>query len=456
MSYPRLAGRLYNVPLLVEAGKAAIIESVFRAHVEGHAAELPQAPQPRAAAGEQRARRGYTLVDGGVAIIPVHGTLVQRAGSMDAMSGLTGYNMIAGRLQSALDDSDVRGIVMEFDSPGGEVGGVFELAERILKTSKPIFAHANEMAFSAAYALACAAEELYVAPTGMVGSVGVIMLHVDQSQLDANRGLVYTPIFAGARKNDFSSHEPLSDEARDTGQAEIDRLYGIFVNHVARARGISPEAVRETEAGLLNPEQALEVGMADGAATLSETVQRMRARLEQDTTTYSRPSRALSERSITMSNTDKGAGATAATEQQIAEAEARGRAAATAEQAKLLAEATANAATAAQARISAILTHAEATGRRTLAEHLAFKTQTTAEDAAAILATAPKEAPADPKAGAPADLLAAAMGKVANPKIGADAGGDDEGEETEAQYGARIAKFAQRTKLQAVPGKTAA
>src|SRR5690606_25359786 len=103
---------------------------------------------------------------------------------------------------------------------------------------KLIWAHANDAAFSAAYAIACAAERLTLSQTAGVGSIGVIALHVDQSVKDAKDGLAYTALYAGHHKNDFTPHAPLSPQAAIALQTEVDRLYGIFVAQVARMRGL--------------------------------------------------------------------------------------------------------------------------------------------------------------------------------------------------------------------------
>jgi ClpP class serine protease len=103
-----------------------------------------------------------------------------------------------------------------------------------------------------------------------VGSVGVIAMHVDQSVRDAQQGYRYTAITAGRHKNDFSPHEPLDHEALVRLQAEVDRLYGLFVGHVAAMRGLDPDAVRATEAGLFFGEQAIGSGLADAVASRDE------------------------------------------------------------------------------------------------------------------------------------------------------------------------------------------
>lgn len=268
MLLPHLASRLYGTPLLVARSKLEIILAVLGERVGW---PVPQAapPNPHAALPAPPPRLQPDAPPG-IAVIPIYGTLVRRALGLEAASGLTSYGEIGAMLEAALADPTVTGILLDIDSPGGEAGGVFELAERIRAADavKPVWAIASDSAFSAAYALACAASRLVVTRTGGVGSVGVIAMHVDQSVRDAQEGLRYTAITAGARKNDFSPHEQLSNEAAARLQAEVDRLYGIFVAHVAAMRGLDEDVVRATEAGLFFGPEAVAAGLADGEASL--------------------------------------------------------------------------------------------------------------------------------------------------------------------------------------------
>jgi ClpP class serine protease len=430
-SYPRLASRLYNVPLLITPAKLEVIERVFRAHIDGTAPSLPEFKAEErldvelaALGGATRAQGGYLRTADGVALIQVLGTLVQRGSGMDAMSGLESYDVIGAKLDAAMADPMVRGILFEVDSDGGEGAGLFDLAARVRAADaiKPVTAHSNEKAFSAAYGLAAAAGELYVAPTGMVGSVGVRMLHVDQSTYDAKRGLVYTPIFAGAHKDDFSPHAPLSDAAAAEAQGMVDRLYQTFVAHVANVRGISEDTVRATEAGILHPDQAEANGMVDGTATLGEALASLRKRMtdKQNAPFYQRAAGAhTKENQMTQANTAPAATASAPTDEQLAAARTAGAQEAQAAAAKQVADANAAGAKAERERIAGILAHAEAEGRRKMAEHLAFKTDSTIEAAAALMAVAPKEA------ASAANPLAAKMDALGNPKVAADAAADD-------------------------------
>lgn len=468
MSYPRLASHLYNAPLLITPSKAEVLERVFRAYVDGTSASLPAfTPDPRpqmdlaAAGGAMQTRAGYLRTSDGIAVIQVIGSLVQRGMSMDALSGLQSYDDIQAQLVAAIDDTLVRAILLEIDSAGGEGSGLFDLAEMVdaMDAVKPITAHANEQAFSAAYALAVSAGELYVARTGMVGSVGVMMLHVDQSGSDAKKGLVYTPIFAGAHKDDFSPHAPLSDAAMAEAQVMVYRLYETFVAHVAEMRQIDPQVVRDTEAGLLHPDQAIALGMVDGVATLAEAMDSLRTRADD---MASQPNRfhqraavagaPLKEYQMPQDTNKPAATAAAITPEQladartagIAEGEAKAKAAADAAATKLAAEATATATKAERDRIKAITTHAEASDRGKLAAHIAHNTTMSVDEAIAMLAAAPKEV------ATAANPLAAAMGKVPNPNIGADAGAGDDGEETAQSVAARIVAAGKNIKLKAV------
>jgi signal peptide peptidase SppA len=420
MNYPHLAQRLYNSPLLLTPGKAEIIAQAFRDHIEGRAALVERAPSAEqrielAAPGMQRTDAGYWRTVDGVALIPVLGTLVQRAGGLDAMSGLTGYNRVANLLQAALDDPRTGAILLEIDSNGGEVAGLADLSSRIASANKrkPTWAVANEAAFSAAYWLASSAGRVSAPASAMVGSIGVVMLHVDQSVKDAKAGVTYTPIFAGERKVDFSSHAPLTEAAREIAQTEVDRVYDSFVAHVASSRSMSEDAVRGTKAGLLHAKAAESIGLVDAVESFDETLAGLVAEMHRFR--LFGPSRAATSARVnqgdSMDTTSKQTGAVQPSAEQLTEAQTRGF-----NEGK--AAGTSAGATDERTRIEKILGSPEAAGRRKLAEHLAFKTAHSAEDAAALLAASAKEAEQA------ANPLAAAMAREGNPHVGADTGTD--------------------------------
>ncbi|MBV6843077.1 S49 family peptidase [Xanthomonas euvesicatoria] len=278
---PHLAARLFGVPLAIHRPKLDVILAVLG---------------PRVGLGDLAAAPGYTTPQRqssatsgsppGVAVIPIHGTLVRRTVGLEAESGLTSYTGLAAQLDAAIGNPAVSAILLDIDSPGGESGGVFDLADRIRAASqiKPVWAVANDMAFSAAYALASAASRVFVSRTGGVGSIGVIAMHVDQSEKDVQDGVHYTAVFAGDRKNDLNPHEPISSEAHAFLKAEVNRIYGLFVETVARHRGIEASAVRDTEAGLFFGQAAVAMGLADAIGTFDEALAQLLASLSPNPT----------------------------------------------------------------------------------------------------------------------------------------------------------------------------
>jgi signal peptide peptidase SppA len=278
ITLPHLASRVFNAPLMIDSKKLTAILAVLapRLGVEPPGVEA-------ALLTEQRSRKPYTVIDAGVAVIEVAGSLVNRASGLDAQSGLTSYEQLGNEILDAATDPQVRGILLRFDSYGGEANGAWDVASLIEEAGriKPVWASVDDWALSAGYLLASATDRIWITRTAGVGSVGIIAMHLDQSGWDAANGLKYTTIFAGARKNDCSLHEPLSDGARDVLVAEVDRLYGMFVDAVARRRGIEAQALRDSEAGIFYGEDSLELGFADRIGTFREALAEMSAFLSQ-------------------------------------------------------------------------------------------------------------------------------------------------------------------------------
>ena len=270
---PHLAGRIFGTPLLMQRAKLDAILTALapRLVIEGEQSEIAvrEAVAAVVATDGSKQRKPYQVTPDGTAVISILGPLIQRGSWMDAMCGLTSYSQIEGEFMDAVGDPAITGIVLDCDSPGGEVSGCFDLADKIFASrgSKPIVAAVNDMCFSACFALASAADKIVMTRTGGIGSVGVIMRLVDQTGADQQKGLKYTNIFAGDRKVDMDSHSPLSPEATAIAQSEVDRIYDLFVETVARNRGMKQSAVRNTQAGLFFGDTGVAVGFADSVGT---------------------------------------------------------------------------------------------------------------------------------------------------------------------------------------------
>lgn len=435
MKYPNLWAMLFNAPLVVEASVAQQFANTFLqieergSAVANAIAAAAQPPQPHAFAdnvqpGHRFRGKAYTVTESGIAVLPVHGALVQRAGQIgtDCME-LTSYQRLGTTFRAMMADPDVRGILMEMDSPGGQVAGNFELAGEIMKArdKKPIWAHANVIAFSGGYSLMSAAERAYAPRDGMVGSIGVIMQHVNVAEKDRKAGIEYTTIKAGAMKDMFDPHKPLSKAGLDWAQASVDRARDDFAALVAAGRKMDIKAVMDTEAGIFHAPDGKALGLIDDIATFSETLAAFEQRLNAGPAfVFQTAGSAAAQLSPTHPmETDMSGTAPAAAPANPANPQPAAPAAAPAAPAAPAAAAPApaaspDAATAERTRIQGIVGSDEAKGRDALAQHLAFNTTMSVEDAKKALAASPVAGTTNP--------LAAAMSTVANPKVGVDAG----------------------------------
>lgn len=259
-----LLDRFYNSPLALWPGHVAPVLEMLR--------DAPRTRLLDAAALEtitQNVHRPYGFQEG-VAIIPVKGVLVH--GYTGWGWNETDYASIGQMFVEAVNDPEVRAIAMHVNSPGGEVSGCFDLAETIYKMRdlKPIVAILDDCAYSAAYALACAADRIVVPRTGGVGSIGVITMHVDVTAALEKWGIKVTTVQYGDRKSDSYPTTPLSEEARARIQKDIDVMGEMFVELVARNRGIAADKVRATEAGCFLGAAGVDQGLADGVMSPDE------------------------------------------------------------------------------------------------------------------------------------------------------------------------------------------
>lgn len=285
MFHAQIAQRAFNTPLLVEPSKAMAFLSGLGPRITGRQLRLnglDVAPEDVAHAvlparvgiltnglAEQYQRDGQSpfCLQDGIAVIEVSGVLVHRGAWIGQSSGQTSYEGIAAQLASAASDPAVRGIALEIDSFGGEVAGVFDLADaiRAARAVKPVWAFVAEHAFSAGYALASQADQIVLPRTGAVGSIGVVVMHADLSGQLSDAGVTVTLIHSGAHKVDGNPYAPLPDPVRARIQAEIDSIRSLFAETVAAGRGrrMSAEAALATEAECYRGAEAVAAGLAD-------------------------------------------------------------------------------------------------------------------------------------------------------------------------------------------------
>lgn len=255
---PHIASHVFDTPLMIEENRLEQIIQVLRPRLTGEITEL------RNDSDDPMQEERMTVIDG-VAVIPVMGTLMQRASWLEAASGMTSYETLARKLREALESPEVKAVLLEFDSGGGAAAGCFEFTAKLtsMRGEKPIWSVINEFCASAAYAIASCTDRVVMPKSAYAGSIGVVTAHIDQSAWDEARGLKWTYIHAGARKVDGNPHEPLSDDARSELQRHVNAHYDLFVESVAQGRNMSEADVRATEAALFMGKDAVRIGLAD-------------------------------------------------------------------------------------------------------------------------------------------------------------------------------------------------
>lgn len=219
---------------------------------------------------------------GGIAVVPLSGTLMSRTGGMDAVSGGRSLAEFRQDLQSAANDSEIGQIVIDVDSPGGSVDMVPETAAFVRELNKaiPITAVANTTAASAAFWIAAQAGELVVTPSGSVGSVGIVARHEDRSAALENEGVRPTLLTTAKFKTEGANIAPLSEEAADYRLAQMREFHAQFEADLSRGRSMPIASVRRDfgEGRMILANEAVSRGMADRVQTMDDVLRRLGAR----------------------------------------------------------------------------------------------------------------------------------------------------------------------------------
>lgn len=273
-----LAGRLWYV----HEQKMQEMLAFFELKLAGGASSADTLAAIRAA-NEVRAARAQnvaTAKSGAVAVLPIYGLIMHRGGMMSDISGpqATSTENLSQQLRAAIGDPNVSAIVLDVDSPGGDVDGVDELASQIYdaRKKKKITAISNCLCASAAYYLASQASEVVASPSSLTGSIGVYTMHEDDSRALDDMGIKLTLIKYGENKAEGNSIEPLSDAARTHLQEIVDTFGLSFEKAVARGRGVKLDDVQKKfgQGRVFDAKKAVQLGLADRVGTLDDVLEK--------------------------------------------------------------------------------------------------------------------------------------------------------------------------------------
>lgn len=432
---PHIASMAFNEPLLLEPAYARVFFCALAGQlgitrltdtVSGVTLGAEQMAEPLALFGDDedmgpKPARSYQVTNG-IAVLPVSGTLVSKTRALQPYSGMTGYNGIIARLQQAISDPVVDGILLDMDTPGGMVAGAFDCADIIarMRDIKPIWALANDMNCSAGQLIASAASRRLVTQTARTGSIGVMMAHSNYGAALKTSGVEVTLIYSGEHKVDGNPYEKLPKEVRADFQARIDATRQMFAEKVAGYTGMSVQAVLDTEAAVFSGQESVDNGLAEQLVNNMDALNVMRDAINKRTMI----SRGGSMKGTTASADTTQPAATAAANQPVATADTPAVVVDPATTASVDVSSQVAAAVAAEnGRIMGILNCEEAKGRESQARALAETPGMTVESAQRILAAAPQSAQARTDT-ALDRLMETAPGTVAAGSSSADAGDD--------------------------------
>lgn len=282
--FPQVLAKLHSPWAIEEDKHEIIVKGVLellakpraerRAYIEDLRADYALTAAPAPASGPR--------VAGGIAVVPLRGTIFARTGAAEAVSGGQSLQAFREQMREAASDPAIGSIVIDVDSFGGTVDMVQETAEFVRSLGKEISitAVANTIAASAAFWIAAQAGELVITPSGQVGSVGIVAKHEDHAgELEA-KGIKMTVLSTARFKTEGSQAGPLSDAAQEHRLGMMAEFHAQFESDLAKGRGAPIATVRRNfgEGRMVLAADAVERGMADRVATLEDVLRGLGAR----------------------------------------------------------------------------------------------------------------------------------------------------------------------------------
>lgn len=362
-------------------------------------------PEAVAAKLGRELQNSYRLeIRDGIAVLPVVGPLFRYANLFTQVSGASSYELLAKDFTQAVENPDVKAIVLNIDSPGGEVNGCAEFADMIHEARgvKPIVAYASGDAASGAYWIAAAADEIVVSKTSALGSIGVVGVYRGNKGEDA--------VEVVSSQSPYKRLDPDTDDGRARLQKRIDAMADVFVDAVAKYRGVASSHVQNHygSGDVFIGDAAVKQGLADRIGSFEKLLSELSGNPVSEPSPHSiNPNQQEKSMDDIQSLREAYPDLTASLEQ-----DAVNQGAATE-----------------RSRVQGILSHDEANARTLLAQHLAFETDMEVEAAVSVLSKAPLETPTrDDVSG-----FSAAMEATPNPEITPSLEAEDDSEEAVAK-----------------------
>lgn len=265
----RLTSKLYNTPLLLSQQSFKSLEQYLSLRNTGLMVPM-QMP-------EQGTTEDPDNIDdiAGVGVIQIYGPLTNKSTGFEALCGGCSYEAIAEQVDDMID-AGCSTIVLAIDSGGGEANGVFDCAVTIRKQCDAagvrLIAYNEGSCCSAAYAIACCADEVVSNKLSETGSVGVLVGLCDNSKQMEMSGVKPVWITAGKEKIPFAEDGSFRQSFLEDLQVKVDYLYDAFVEHVSTYTGLPAEDIKSTEARTYMAEDAMKIGLINKVMSSAEFV----------------------------------------------------------------------------------------------------------------------------------------------------------------------------------------
>lgn len=262
----RLRSKVFNTPQLMQVSQFESVVEYLNARCED---DIESGGGPT----ESNNRYSYNP-DMQVAVMDIEGPLTYKPITFMGMDcGGASYQTIKEDF-TYLVEQGVKTVAFNADSPGGEAFQLFPTASYIRKLADAngvkIITYVDGLAASAMYGLASISDEIIMAPSAEVGSIGVVVRLMNDSKALEMNGYQRTFIKAGASKVPFGEDGEFRKEFLEDIQDKVDVLYEEFTGFVAEHRNMSVDKVRSTEAKTFLPEKALQLGLADKVMSVED------------------------------------------------------------------------------------------------------------------------------------------------------------------------------------------
>lgn len=209
-----------------------------------------------------------------VGLIKVAGAMTYEETGWEAVCGMTSYENLQGQAEYLIKRQGVDHLILEVNSGGGQAYGIFEASQAVRKLATEhgvkISTYVDGVAYSGGYIWAAISDEFVVNPMARVGSIGVVLPLVNYAERDKKEGIKRVYVTSGKSKVPYDEDGNFTQEALADFQKSSQEIYEEFVKHVVDHRGMTEQAVLDTEAKTFSAKDALKLGLVDKIMTKHE------------------------------------------------------------------------------------------------------------------------------------------------------------------------------------------